>query len=166
MTHTKRNKKHFPVTPAIRFLDQNQGRFIPHVYDFAREGGVSRQCAQRLGIDLHSVAKTLIFEDVSLHPFIVIMPGDKEVVTRKMARYLGVKTVAPCTPHTAQKHSGYQMGGCSPFGARRAMPVFMEEELLDLATVYINGGKRGFILEMEPGEIVRLLDPTLVRVGM
>lgn len=165
MTRTAKKRKHVPVTPAVRFLDQNQGRFIPHVYDFAREGGVSRQCAQRLGIDLHSVAKTLIFEDVNLRPFIIIMPGDREVVTRKMARYLGVKAVAPCKPPTAHRHSGYQMGGCSPFGTRRTMPVFMEEELLDLPRVYINGGKRGLILEMEPGEIVRLLDPTLVRVG-
>ena len=165
-----KSKKHTdikcPVTSGIRFLRQHKAVYVPHLYPFEYEGHVSETCARLLGVDVHRVVKTLVMEDEGKHPFLILMPGDREVSTKNLARIMGVKSVSPCTPETAQKHSGYKVGGCSPFGVRRAMPVFMEEGILEEECVYINGGKRGFILEMLPKEIERLVSPTLVHVGI
>ena len=166
MAHKKSQDGKFPVTAGIRFLRQHKGVFVPHVYPFEYHGHVSETCAQLLGVDLHLVVKTLVMEDEKKRPFLILMPGDKEVSTKGLARIMGVKNVSPCIPEIAEKHSGCKVGGCSPFGTRKAMPVYMEEEILEQETVYINGGKRGFILEMKAQEIERLMQPVLVRVGI
>ncbi len=164
------SKKHkdtkFPVTPGVRFLRQQKADYVPHLYPFEYEGHVSETCARIMGVDVHRVVKTLVMEDERKEPLVILMPGDREVSTKNLARILGVKSIAPCSHETARKHSGYKVGGCSPFGVRRAMPVFMEEEILEEEIVYINGGKRGFILEMRSREIQRLVSPTLVHVGI
>lgn len=122
--------------------------------------------ARELGVDEHCVIKTLIMEDEARQPLVVLMHGDYQVSTKELARVMGVKSVAPCTPEVANRHSGYQVGGTSPFGTRRAMPVYMEGTILELPQIYINGGKRGFLVAMDPQEVVRLLKPVLVRVGI
>jgi Cys-tRNA(Pro) deacylase len=166
MAHKKAKENTYPVTAGIRFLRAHKGVYVPHVYPFEYHGHVSETCARLMGVDLHLVVKTLVMEDEGGHPFLILMPGDKEVSTKGLARIMGVKKVSPCIPEIAEKYSGFKVGGCSPFGARRAMPVYMEEEILEQESVYINGGKRGFILEMNPEEIRRLIQPVLVNVGI
>jgi Cys-tRNA(Pro) deacylase len=122
--------------------------------------------ARELGVDEHAVVKTLIMEDDRKNPLIVLMHGDLEVSTKNLARLINAKTVRPCTPEVAHKHSGYVVGGTSPFGTRKTMPVYMEETILNLPKIYINGGKRGYLVGIDPGELVRVLKPALVRVGI
>jgi len=119
-----------------------------------------------LGIDEHAAIKTLIMEDENKSPLIILMHGDLEVSTKELARLIGVKSIKPCEPTVANKHSGYLVGGTSPFGTRRKMPVYMEDTILDLPKVYINGGKRGFLVEMDPGDLIKLLNPIMVKVGI
>jgi Cys-tRNA(Pro) deacylase len=139
--------------------------FTEHPYKYEDKGGTA-VCARELHVDEHSVIKTLVMEDDARHPLIVLMHGDMEVSTKDLARHMGVKRVTPCAPETAQKHTGYLVGGISPFGTRRSMPVYMEETIVDIPRIYINGGRRGLLVGLDPHEVVRLLVPTQVRVGI
>jgi Cys-tRNA(Pro) deacylase len=159
------SKEKFPMTPAIRLLRENNSAFTGHLYPYEEHGGTAHS-AQCLGVDEHSVIKTLIMEDERKQPLIVLMHGDRKVSTRELARLRGVKTVTPCDPAVANKHTGYLVGGTSPFGTRKAMPVYLEASILDLPRIYINGGKRGFLVGLAPTEVQRLLQPTLVQVAI
>ncbi len=154
-----------PMTLAIRELQSSGVAFTPHLYDYQEKGGTSVS-SRELGVDEHAVIKTLIMESDAKDIFIVLMHGDCQVSTRELARIIGVKTVSPCAPATADKWSGYQVGGTSPFGVKRKMTVYMEKSIVDLDRIYINGGKRGFLVGMDPKEAVRLLNPTLVQVAI
>ncbi len=154
-----------PATAAVRMLRQNKVDFVPRFYSYEEKGGTAVS-ARELGVDEHSVIKTLIMQDEAKKPFIVLMHGDRQVSTKELARILGVKAVSPCAAADADRYSGYQVGGTSPFATRRPMPVYMEETILDLPRICINGGKRGFLVEIDPREAQRLLQPVLVRVGI
>ncbi|MFA5514844.1 MAG: Cys-tRNA(Pro) deacylase [Desulfuromonadales bacterium] len=158
-------KDKIPVTPAIRLLRQQQVSFTPHLYAYEEKGGTAVS-ARELGVQEHSVVKTLIMENEIGSPLIVLMHGDLQVSTKELARVIGAKSIGPCAPATAQRHSGYLVGGTSPFATRKSMPVFLEETILDLPEIYLNGGRRGFLVGLAPGEVLRLLKPTLVRVGI
>lgn len=136
-----------------------------HIYDYVEHGGTSVSSSS-LGVIEHHVVKTLIFEDDRRAPMCVLMHGDRKVSTKELARQIGAKRVAPCKPEDAHRHSGYQVGGCSPFGLRKPMPVYMQKSVLDIERIYINGGKRGFLVSMPPSEIVRVVKPTLVDVAL
>jgi Cys-tRNA(Pro) deacylase len=153
-----------PVTAAVRELRAHEVAFTDHLYAYEEHGGTAVS-ARELGVPEHSVVKTLVLEDDRRQPLIVLMHGDLKVSTRSLARTLGVKTVEPCTPETAKRHTGYLVGGTSPFGTRKRMPVYMEKSILDLDRIYINGGKRGYLVGMTPQDVVRILNPTLVEVG-
>jgi Cys-tRNA(Pro) deacylase len=154
-----------PVTQAIRALKQAKAPYTPHLYTYEERGGTAVS-ARELGVDEHSVIKTLVIQDEQNRPLIVLMHGDLEVSTKELARSLNVKTVTPCPPEIALKHSGYQVGGTSPFGTRKAIPVYMEQTIQDLDKIYINGGKRGFLIGLSPQVVIELLKPTLVEVGI
>ncbi len=158
-------KEKTPVTPAIRELRAAGVTFSEHLYGYEEKGGTAVS-ARELGVDEHAVVKTLIMEDERKNPLVVLMHGDCQVSTKELARVIGVKLVAPCSPDTANRHSGYLVGGTSPFGLRKAMPVYLEESILQLDTIYLNGGKRGFLVGIAPADVVRLLDPVVVRVGI
>jgi Cys-tRNA(Pro) deacylase len=147
----------YPVTPAVRFLREQRVEFEPHLYDYEERGG-TRHSAEALGVDEHAVVKTLVLETDARKALIVLMHGDREVSTKQLARTLGVKSVAPCDPATAQKHTGYLVGGTSPFGTRTRLPVYVERTIFQLPKIYINGGKRGFLVEIEPKDL-RILSP-------
>jgi Cys-tRNA(Pro) deacylase len=149
---------------AIRALRQQGVDFTPHLYVYEARGG-TRVSSEQLGVAEHAVVKTLIFEDDSKKPLCVLMHGDREVSAKNLARHIGVKSVAPCAPDVADRHSGYQVGGTSPFGLKRAMPVYCERGIAALPKIYINGGARGFLVGMDPAELVRLLKPVLVDVA-
>lgn len=153
-----------PMTLAIRELQNASVTFTTHLYEYQDKGGTAVS-SKSLGVDEHSVIKTLIMESDKKDVFIVLMHGDCQVSTKELARLIGVKTVSPCSPSTADKWSGYQVGGTSPFGTKRKMAVYMEQTVLDLEKIYINGGKRGFLVGMVPAEAVRLLSPILVKVA-
>jgi Cys-tRNA(Pro) deacylase len=154
-----------PVTAAIRVLREAGVAFGEHPYNYEEKGGTAVS-ARELGVSEQSVVKTLIMEDERKKPLVVLMHGDLQVSTKELARAIGVKTVAPCTPETAQRHSGYLVGGTSPFGTRKQMPVYLEETILSLPLIYINGGSRGFLVSLTPAELVRVLKPVLVKVGI
>jgi Cys-tRNA(Pro) deacylase len=154
-----------PVTPAIRVLREQKVMYSEHPYTYVDRGGTA-ESARQLGVDEYTVVKTLIMEDESAKPMIVLMHGNKEVSTKELARILQVKRIAPCAPETAQKHSGYMVGGTSPFGTRKAMPVYMETTIGELPTIYINGGKRGYLVGIDPKEMMRVLKPVLVIVAI
>ena len=154
-----------PSTPATRLLREKGVLFSEHPYRYEERGG-TRVSARELGVDEHAVVKTLVMEDESGAPLLVLMHGDREVSTRNLARQLGRKSIQPCRPEVANRHSGYLVGGTSPFGTRKPMPVFVERGLLALEKVYVNGGSRGFLVGLAPGELVRLLSPTLVEVAI
>jgi len=158
-------KVKIPVTRATRALRQGKVDFTDHLYDYEERGGTTRASGE-LGIDHHSTVKTLVMEDDGKKPLVVLMHGDLDVSTKNLARFIGVKMVTPCTPEVAQKHTGYMVGGTSPFGTRKQLPVYMEKSILDLPRAYINGGKRGYLVSMIPAEIQRLLQPTFVEVGI
>jgi Cys-tRNA(Pro) deacylase len=153
------------ATPATEFLKKNGVAFTIHVYEYVERGG-TRVSSDALGVAEHDVVKTLVMEDEAKRPLIVLMHGDREVSTKNLARQAGVKRMEPCTPEAAQRHSGYQIGGTSPFGTRKAMPVYMERTIAGLPRMYINGGRRGVLVGLEPRELVRLLKPTLVDVAL
>jgi len=155
----------YPVTMAIRVLRQHLVEFSPHLYTWEAHGGTAAS-AQHLGVDEHQVIKTLIFEDEAKKPLCVLMHGDREVSAKNLARHIGVKSVAPCQPAVADRHSGYQVGGTSPFGLRRAMPVYCEKSIAALGRIYINGGARGFLVGIRPRDLERVLSPTLVEVAI
>lgn len=142
-------------------LREHDVDFTHHPYVYEARGG-TEVSARELGVDEHAVIKTLIMEDEKRQPLVVLMHGDREVSTKNLARQIGVKSIAPCAPAVADRHSGYQVGGTSPFGTRRPMPVFMERSIAALPRIYINGGKRGYLVGLAPAEIIRVLHPTLV----
>ena len=152
-------------TPATSLLKQHGVTYTEHIYEYVEHGGTSVSSSS-LGVDEHHVVKTLIFEDDKRQPLCVLMHGDRKVSTKELARQIGAKRVAPCKPEDATRHSGYQVGGCSPFGLRKPMPVFMEESILALDQIFINGGKRGFLVGMPPQEVVRVVKPKLVNVAL
>ena len=154
-----------PVTAAIRVLRQEGVAFGEHPYHYEEKGGTAVS-ARELGVAEQSVVKTLIMEDERKEPLLVLMHGDRQVSTKELARAIGVKTVSPCTPETAQRHSGYLVGGTSPFGTKKQLPAYLEETILSLPLIYINGGSRGFLVSMQPSELVRVLKPVLVKVGI
>lgn len=139
--------------------------FTEHTYRYEEHGG-TRVSARELGVDEHAVIKTLVMEDEAHQPLIVLMHGDQEVSTKQLARQAARKSVSPCDPAVAQKHTGYMVGGTSPFGTRKAPTVFMQRSILDLERVYINGGRRGFLVSLSPRDIERVLQPTLVDVAI
>jgi Cys-tRNA(Pro) deacylase len=152
-----------PVTPAIRVLRAHGVAYTDHPYRYEARGGTAVS-ARELGVDEHACIKTLVMEDESKRPLIVLMHGDREVSTRNLARQIGAKSVAPCAPAVADRHSGYQVGGTSPFGTRRAMPVYLQRTVLDLPRLYVNGGHKGYLVGVAPADLVRVLAPTLVDV--
>ena len=151
------------ATPAIHFLRRKGVAFEAHEYRYEEHGG-TRVSARELGVDEHAVVKTLVMEDELQQPLIVLMHGDCEVSTKQLARQIGRKSVTPCEPAVANKHTGYLVGGTSPFGTRKELPVYAERSIMDLDRLYINGGRRGFLVVMTPGDLVKALDPTLVEV--
>jgi Cys-tRNA(Pro) deacylase len=158
------SKEKFPVTNAIRFLKEHQVEFIERPYRYGEKGG-TEVAAQALGVDEHLTVKTLVMEDEKKSPLIILMHGDKEVSTKELARVLGVKSVTPCSSETALKHTGYMVGGISPFGTKKRLPVYVEETILSLPRIFINAGRRGLLCEMSPKDLVRLLNPIAVRVA-
>jgi len=154
-----------PMTAAVRVLKQAGVPFTEHPYAYVEHGGTAAFAAQA-GIDEHAVVKTLVMEDDAKKPFVVLMHGDREVSTKELARILGVKSVHPCAPETAERHSGYMIGGTSPFGLRKPLPVYVEGTVLELPRIYINGGKRGFIVGIAPQDLVRVLQPTPVNAAI
>lgn len=155
----------YPVTMAVRALRQHKVEFTPHLYTWEAHGG-TRASAEHLGVDEHQVIKTLIFEDDAKKPLCILMHGDREVSAKNLARHIGAKSVAPCAPAVADRHSGYQVGGTSPFGLRRAMPIYWESSIAALGRIFINGGARGFLVGIAPGELQRVLRPTAVEVAI
>ena len=141
--------RHVSETPATMWLRQHQIAFSEHVYEYVDHGGTA-ESARQLGVDEHSVVKTLVMQDERAQPLVVLMHGDKQVSTKNLARAIGVKSVEPCKPDVAQRHSGYQVGGTSPFGLRKPMPVYVEAGVLELPQIFINGGRRGFLVGITP----------------
>ncbi len=155
----------FPVTPAIRDLRAAGVEFLQHVYKYEEKGG-TKASSKALGVSEHCVIKTLVMEDEAAKVLIVLMHGDAEVSTKNLARFLGSKTIKPCTPVRANQLTGYLVGGTSPFGLALPLPVYCEKSILDLERVYINGGKRGFLVSLKPSELSRVLSPVLVEVAV
>lgn len=154
----------FPVTPAVRYLREKGVAFVPHLYEYVERGG-TRESAKQLGVDEHTIVKTLVFETNEKRPLIVLMHGDREVSTKNLARHLGVKAVEPSSPEKVAKLTGYQVGGTSPFGTRTSLPVYAERTIFDLDRIYINGGKRGFLVEIDPA-VLRSIDAGEVEVAI
>jgi Cys-tRNA(Pro) deacylase len=152
-------------TPATVFLKASRVAFTEHEYEYVEHGG-TEVSAGSLGVSEHEVVKTLVMQDEAAKPLIVLMHGDRKVSTKNLARQAGVKRIEPCKPEVAQRHSGYQVGGTSPFGTRKKLPVYMERSILELPAIYINGGRRGFLLKLSPQEIARTLAPQLVDVAL
>jgi Cys-tRNA(Pro) deacylase len=157
--------KHAPETPATKFLRDAGVVFTDHLYDYQPHGGTSVS-SHALGVDEYSVVKTLVMEDEHKAPLLVLMHGTLKVSTKALARAAGVKSIEPCKPEVAQRHTGYLVGGTSPFGTKKRMPIYLEQSICDLPRLYINGGRRGYLVGIEPQELVRLLQPVLVKVGM
>ncbi len=155
------SKQKYPVTAATRWLKQQRVDFIPHLYKYQERGGTTVS-ARELGVDEHHVIKTLVMEDDGKKPLLVLMHGDRAVSTKSLARILGAKKIAPCAPASANRHSGYLVGGTSPFGCATQMPVYVERTVLELDRIYINGGKRGFLVEIDPAVLTEKLQATAV----
>jgi Cys-tRNA(Pro) deacylase len=158
-------REKMPVTAAIRVLRAGGIPYTEHPYAYEEKGG-TEVSARELGVAEHAVIKTLVMEDDRKKPLIVLMHGDRQVSTQKLARLIGARSVAPCSLETANRHSGYMVGGTSPFGTRHPMPVYMEETILALERIYINGGRRGFLVGISPLDAERLLSPVLVNVAV
>jgi len=156
---------HVSETPATQWLRQHGVAYTEHVYDYVEHGGTA-ESARQLGVDEHAVVKTLVMQDERAQPLIVLMHGDRLVSTKNLARGIGVKSVEPCKPEVAQRHSGYMVGGTSPFGTKKAMPVYVEESVLALARICINGGRRGYLVGIEPGVLTELLGAKPVRCAI
>jgi Cys-tRNA(Pro) deacylase len=157
-------KERFPTTQAVRALKEQDADFTLRYYKFEEKGG-TQVAARELGLDEHLVIKTLVMEDELGNPFLVLMHGDRQVSTKTLARILGVKSVRPCDPHVANKHTGYFVGGTSPFGTRKPLRVFVEQTVLGLPKIYINAGKKGLLAEMSPGVLTKILNPTPVKAA-
>jgi Cys-tRNA(Pro) deacylase len=158
-------KEKAPVTPAVRQLRAAGVRYTDHLYEYEEKGGTAVS-ARELGVDEHSVVKTLVMEDEQRNALMVLMHGDKQVSTKELARVLGVKAVQPCSPEAANRHTGYLVGGTSPFGTRKPLPVYMEQSILALERIYINGGKRGYLVGIEPARVQALLAARPVSVAI
>ena len=154
-------KEHVSETPATQWLKKNKVAFSEHPYAYEEHGGTSVS-ARELGVDEHSVVKTLVMQDELAKPLIVLMHGDRKVSTKNLARQIPCKSVEPCKPEVAQKHSGYLVGGTSPFGAKKTMPVYVERSILDIPTIYINGGRRGYLVGIAPSVLVEVLQARAV----
>jgi Cys-tRNA(Pro) deacylase len=157
-------RENAPETPATRFLKGKSAIFSSHLYAYVDRGG-TRVASQGLGIDEHAVVKTLVMEDEDRAPLIVLMHGDRRVSTRELARVIGRREIAQCTPDAAERHTGFRVGGISPFGTKRKMTVYAEKSVFDLPRLYINGGRRGFLVGMDPRELFRVLAPTVVEIA-
>ena len=155
----------YPITAAIRFLRAQGVDFEPHLYTYEERGGTTVS-ARELGVAEHAVIKTLVMETEKHDPLIVLMHGDRQVSTKELARVIGVKSVSPCQPNVADRHSGYQVGGTSPFGTRKKMPVYVQKSILELEKIYINGGGKGFLISLDPKDLSRVLQPVLVDVAI
>ena len=160
-----RKEKHVSETPATQMLRAAGVVFAEHVYDYVAHGGTA-ESARALGWPEHAVVKTLVMQNDQGQPLIVLMHGDKQVSTKNLARALGVKSIAPCTPEVAQRHSGYQVGGTSPFGLRKPMPVCVEASVLVLPQILINGGRRGYLLALSPKVLTHLLAAQAVHCAL
>jgi Cys-tRNA(Pro) deacylase len=152
-------------TPATAFLKKSAVAYSEHPYDYEEKGG-TRVSSEKLGVEEHAVVKTLVMEDEERKPLVVLMHGDRDVSTKNLARQIGKKRVEPCKPDVAERHSGYQVGGTSPFGLRKPMPIFVEKSVLDLAKIFINGGRRGFLVGIDPKELVRVVGAKPVDVAL
>ena len=152
----KKDKVHVSETPATQWLKAHRVAFTEHPYDYVEHGGTT-ESARQLGLDEHTVVKTLVMQDQDAKPLIVLMHGDCTVSTKNLARQIGAKSVEPCKPEVANRHSGYLVGGTSPFGTRRDMPVYIEQTILDLPRIGINGGRRGYLVGIDPQVCVQLL---------
>ena len=150
-------KEDYPITSAIRFLREKKITFVPFLYRYEEHGG-THQFAAEFNVPNHQVIKTLVFETDQKKPLLVLMHGDREVSSKQLARNIGAKQVIPCDANTAQRHTGYQFGGTSPFGTRHQLPVYVEKTILNLQKIYINGGKRGFIIEITPRDLCTALE--------
>ena len=146
-------------------MQANRVAYTEHEYEYVEHGG-TEVSSRALGVTEHEVVKTLVMQDENARPLIVLMHGDRKVSTKNLARQAGAKRIEPCRPDAAQRHSGYKVGGTSPFGTRKKLPVYMERSILELPKIYINGGRRGFLVGIAPHEIVRMLQPVLVDVAL
>jgi Cys-tRNA(Pro) deacylase len=156
---------HVSETPATQFLRRHGVSFTEHVYDYVEHGGTG-ESSRQLGVPEHEVVKTLVMQDERAQPLIVLMHGDRQVSTKNLARQIGAKSVEPCKPEVAQRHSGYLVGGTSPFGTKKAMPVYVEASVLALPRICINGGRRGYLVGIEPSVLTRLLDAKSVECAI
>lgn len=152
-------------TPATAFLARHGVAYSEHEFEYLEHGGTGHSSAS-MGVPEHQVIKTLVMENERAEPLIVLMHGDRKVSTKELARQVGAKRIAPCKPEVATRHSGYLIGGTSPFGTRKSMPVYLERSVLGLERIYINGGRRGYLLGMAPAELTRVLSPLLVEVAL
>lgn len=159
-----RKTAHVSETPATQWLRAQGVDYTEHVYDYVDRGGTA-ESSRQLGVEEHAVVKTLVMQDEKAEPLIVLMHGDRKVSTKELARQAGVKKIAPCTPDDAHRHTGYMVGGCSPFGTKKSLPIYMEKSILDLPLIYINGGRRGYLVGVHPHDILRVLAPKIVEVG-
>ena len=158
-------KEHVSETPATAFLKKNKVAYTEHIYAYEEHGGTTVS-ARELGVPEHEVVKTLVMEDEAKRALIVLMHGDRKVSTKNLARQIGVKKVEPCTPETANRHSGFLVGGTSPFGTRKKLPVYVESSVLALKKIYINGGRRGYLVGIDPADLARLLEAKAVEVAL
>ena len=158
-------KEHISETPATQLLRKQQVAFSEHPYDYEEHGGTSVS-ARALGVDEHHVVKTLVMQDETAKPLMVLMHGDCKVSTKNLARNIGCKSVEPCKPDVASRHSGYMIGGTSPFGTKKTMPVYVEDSILALETIYINGGRRGYLVGIAPAVLTGLLNAKPVHCAL
>jgi len=158
-------REHPSETLATSFLRRNSVSFTQHLYDYVEHGGTA-ESSRQLGVDEHQVIKTLVMQDENAHPLLMLMHGDRQVSLKNLARQIGAKSVKPCAPQAAQRHSGYQVGGTSPFGTRKNMPVYLERSILALPKIYINGGRRGFLVGIDPHVLTNLLKAQAVETAL
>jgi Cys-tRNA(Pro) deacylase len=154
----------YPLTPAIHFLRENQVKFEPHLYNYEEKGGTAVS-SRELNVPEEIVIKTLVMENQDKAPLIILMHGNKQVSTKNLAREIGAKSVKPCSPDVANRHTGYQVGGTSPFGTKKQLPIYIQKTILGLERIFINGGGKGFLISLDPKELVRTLNPTFVDVA-
>jgi len=158
-------KTHVSETPATQFLKKHRVAYGEHVYEYVEHGGTA-ESARQLGVDEHHVVKTLVMQDDAGKPLIVLMHGDRKVSTKNLARQCARKSVEPCRPEVAQRHTGYMVGGTSPFGTRKSLPVYVEASVLALPRIYVNGGRRGYLVSVEPRVLGELLDALAVHCAL
>ena len=165
MRHENTHPDTGPETPATKFLHKHRIAHSNHLYEYEEHGG-TKVSARELNVAEHAVVKTLVMEDEAAKPLIVLMHGDRKVSTKELARQIGVKKVGPCKPEDALRHTGYMVGGCSPFGTKKVLPVHMEKSILDLPLAYTNGGRRGYLVGVHPHDILRVLQPKIVECAL